>query len=477
MKYVNYSKYVLLALLVLPLSTLAVYDINIENDTEQTFYLKPIVSSDLQSCRYSAEGMKTLAPYQRTQIGCLNYDQGLKAGKKYFYNVEVYNDAALTTRVMTLQTTVQANLIGSTVVKATVKDAYSQAHDFFSRVADTSKTYWQHINGDLQVYATPVKYTVPNPHMNFQDVDGMFFVIQAPEKTFQRSKDPNHLTILSYNMQLWPFYGWVGGMMMNRPNERIKEIANKTQNYDVVVAGELMDRDLRNRFSELMRAPYPYQYGPIDTSATLSGGVMIYSHWPIEKQYQQSFNACHGIDCSAAKGFLVVSINKNGKRYHILGSHTQADEGTNPDSLAADRAARDAQLQELAVALRQQNIPVGDPVILVGDLNVDAALCQQKRDCSEFNYLLQTVTAQYQPYSNIAILPYTSNYTLNAMNIDPVLGSYDYVLPLMNYQHPILYQTHVRVMRGVENPKMYTGTPYGNTDLSDHFALEAELRY
>src|SRR3990167_4640753 len=58
--------------------------------------------------------------------------------------------------------------------------------------------------------------------------------------------------------------------------------------------------------------------------------------------------------------------------------------------------------------------------------------------------------------------------------------------PINRYCHKVCLYTfldfpplasHAHVMRGVENPKMYTGTPYGNTDLSDHFALEAELRY
>lgn len=178
-----------------------------------------------------------------------------------------------------------------------------------------------------------------------------------------------------------------------------------------------------------------------------------------------------------SQGILYVAINKNGKKYHLFGTHTQADEGTNPESLQDDRKSRDEQLTQLSQFIASKNINKNEAVIVMGDINVDAALCQVKKDCSEFNFLLNTLNASFQAHSNIGLLPYLSNLTLDGMNTDPVLGSYDYILPLRDYQNPSAFQSHGLVLRGVENPKMYTGTPYGDTDLSDHFSLEAEIQY
>jgi len=101
-----------------------------------------------------------------------------------------------------------------------------------------------------------------------------------------------------------------------------------------------------------------------------NGGVVLFSHWPIEDWDEIQYSDCYAEDCIAAKGALYAMINKNGVRYHIFATHVQADTGNVEDC----KDTREKQFKVLRAFIDHQ-INVGkikdeEPIIIMGDFNV-----------------------------------------------------------------------------------------------------------
>lgn len=178
------------------------------------------------------------------------------------------------------------------------------------------------------------------------------FVIDRPENINFDTASNQKISILTYNTQLMPFYaGAVDDL--NQPGTRAVDIPAKIKQYDVVILEELFDRNHRNTIIDKMQPYYPYHTNVVghDTSKALTGGVMIFSKWPILKEDQIVYYASEGLDSLAAKGAVYAAINKNGKVYHILGTHLQAD------GKDEDIRARQKQLQEMQNFIDRLNIP------------------------------------------------------------------------------------------------------------------------
>jgi hypothetical protein len=56
----------------------------------------------------------------------------------------------------------------------------------------------------------------------------------------------------------------------------------------------------------------------------VSGGVFIVSRWRIVAQAQHIFDHTIGSDSLSAKGVVYACIEKQGKRFHVIGTHLQA---------------------------------------------------------------------------------------------------------------------------------------------------------
>ena len=115
----------------------------------------------------------------------------------------------------------------------------------------------------------------------------------------------------------------------------------------------------------------------------------------------------------------------------------------------------------------------------MGDLNIDSYPClSSQQNCDEFDLLLNKLKAHYQVHDNYAVLPVTFSSQLDWMVTEKGKNeSLDYILPLKDYRPVKKFHSRVRVIRADNDANMYTGTPYGDTDLSDHFALEAKINY
>ncbi|MDF1795094.1 MAG: sphingomyelin phosphodiesterase [Coxiellaceae bacterium] len=370
-------------------------------------------------------------------------------------------------------------------------------------------------NKSYQLYQADLKYN--NVFAPTREID---FTLHQAIPRFQRNdNDANQLDILTYNVQLWDDFSALGGMRLNQASRRATLIPTKIANYDVVVAEELMSEDglqgRRKKFAQAMKQQgYPYSYGPIPRSLGLSSGVVVFSHWPLSGVQQLKYPSkdTHGVDSMSNKGVLYVQVNKHGKIYHIFATHTQADEPA--DNHGKDVAARGRQFLDLFGFIRAQHIPVGQPVIVAGDLNVNYPLGKawipgQARDDSvcelgpvachpgldpgsshnsaqEYQATIAQLTTKNQAWDNRLVMPYGSNPAINLMNTDDAPEMVDYILMLgqpFTASPAFIKQSRIRVIRAPEVAQMYAGghaldaskKPFAELDLSDHFAFEAEF--
>lgn len=145
---------------------------------------------------------------------------------------------------------------------------------------------------------------------------------------------------------------------------RIPEfIAKVTPVPDVVVLQESIVASQHRIISDGLRLyGWTYETMPIMGQAPMSGGVVIFSRWPILAQYQEAFRGCMGSDCLCNKGFTHAKISIDDTVVNIVGTHFQA--WLTPDAINIRRSQADA----IGNFVRS----LDGPVVVCGDLNIDA---------------------------------------------------------------------------------------------------------
>lgn len=152
---------------------------------------------------------------------------------------------------------------------------------------------------------------------------------------------------------------------------RLKPILHNlihTHALDAVVLIEVLNLVSRNGVAKMMRElGFPYFSRKIQGHVTISGGVFVFSKWPIAKSTYKTFgDVCKGVDCLASKGITYACVNKHSKHLvHIFATHLQAGIEESHHNV------RQQQALEIQKFLEQREIPSTEPVILAGDLNID----------------------------------------------------------------------------------------------------------
>lgn len=470
---------------VCPLFGWASYRFYFINNSELTLTYHAYIDDTTPSCAplskdYYQNFSGTAKPFSKTQIFDINYDKGIIHDTNYCFKFDVTPVKFSTGETLTILTNLVGDYVGSSIQSAILKTSHSEYRLIHHKPnpnnvqLDVVKSLEAWGIQNLHFYAASIHYPFSN-----QSTNEVNYVLDAPLIRMTRNEDENSLTLGTYNVQLWPLYAYFSPIRLNQPNLRATLIPHKIKNYDVVVVEELMDKNYRDQFVEEMSREYPYQYGPLHTIAPLSGGTMIFSHWPILKAASAVFQDCSGIDCGAAKGVLYVHIQKGSRFYHIFGTHTQAIEGSL--TKLQDIRARDRQFEQMKLFITQQNIPVNQPVVLAGDLNVDAQECFNLNRCEEYQKTITEIGLFNDFWDNRSILPYGEDPTINLMNTSDHGEMDDYIFPLKKYLRPLNQMSRIRVVRAPNVADMYgggdllKGAPYGELDLSDHFLLESQL--
>jgi endonuclease/exonuclease/phosphatase family metal-dependent hydrolase len=254
-----------------------------------------------------------------------------------------------------------------------------------------------------------------------------------------------------------PFYAGAVDKL-NQPKIRVKDIPAKIANYDVVVLEELFDHYLRETITNEIKQYYPNMTAVVgsDTSRPLTGGVMIFSKWPIVNEKRIVYDASSGLDALSAKGAAYAAINKNGKIYHLFGTHLQA--GDDDESVRTRRK----QLSELANFVDLMNVPANEPVLLAGDFNID----EFSKEAQDLLSLLN-VTAP----DNIGFRYSVDNLT-NSMNVGKDRKRLDYILYRNTNSKPIVAINNVYILRDLNNENMWPAF-----DLSDHYPTDSYFAF
>jgi endonuclease/exonuclease/phosphatase family metal-dependent hydrolase len=470
-----------IGLVCLPFNALASYDIIVENNTSHSLYIHTTADNKLPDSASGGWSHQLLLPHQRANVQWFNFYRHINRGDTYQFDVTVSKEKA-GSPLLSFHTKIEGDWFGSHI-KNVRFHTDKQSEWLFK---DNPKPSYVHLvqkklahlfkGHTATIGAAAVKYTLPNPHNNYQSTDLLSFTINQPKTSYHRSDNANQLTALNYNVQLWPLYGQVGGIIMNQPDARAQTITEQINDYDVVALQELMSTSHRATISQNLLNAYPYQAGPTINQRPMSGGVMLFSHWPIIDSQYYIYDACYQIDCAAAKGIVYGKINKLGKIYHLFATHLQAAEKGREES-DPHLSARQKQIVELAHFIQTRSIASDEPVIVLGDLNVDAGQCLYQGHCERFNFLNQTLGSVYKRHQNHQTLPYSSDPAKNWMVTDTTAKLLDYIMPVKPYLMPRSFTTKLRALRGQNVNDMYHGTPYGDTDLSDHFAIEANFQF
>lgn len=470
MHYVFFT--IVIALINVP--ALAKYHVHIQNYSHQRLDINSALSKgQLSNNSYHVEQYQ-LAAGEKREVLWVNYNDNIKFKENYLFSIKIQDSS--THYSTTYFLTIQGDLLGSTATN--IKNNFlSWDNPKEKKIMDfSSKNSPSH---EIIGVSATQKTT-----QGIDDID-IIFTEKHPSH-YQSTNQAKHLTLASYNIQVWPLYA----DPVNKPNHkalRTQLIPAYLHNYDIVAIEELFQNDpfnslgksLRDEFNTRMKQQgFNYQYGPIDTHLlSLSSGVILYSKWPITSQAQQQFTHCQQEDCLAAKGIAYMQINKYGQPYHIFATHLNALQDQTQN-------IQKTQIDEMSQFIEKQHIPPNEPILLMGDLNSPRRPinnhCEQLYKQNDvlheslfvaYDYLkTQLNVAPIENEQDSLCFSAWPNY--NSMNNDLVPALYDAIYLFKNPQS-FSYSFKNRVYALLEpfNQKMYP-----NLDLSDHYLIEANLQ-
>ena len=389
------------------------------------------------------QSTNTVSPGQRIEVVWFNRDDGIKNGKDFFFSTSLNTaDSSLL-----LKQKLHGSLINSHMWQSLEGPGFSHAwHDD----RDTYHADW--IFGDVSLH---IKYRA-----FFTGTDDNIEYILA-ENYAVAPGGAETFNVLAYNIYMRPISLFANGQFI-----RASLLPGKLRGYDAIIFSEAFDDDVRNYILPGLRTEYPYATPVVGTDRGVEqdGGVIIVSKWPIEAHDQRRFQGtCAGSDCMSDKGVMYARINKEGKRYHVFGTHTQAW----PTSEGAE--VRRQQFDILKQFIDSKGIPAGEPVMIGGDLNVDKAKFPDQWQ----DMLTRLNAADPGPIGH----PYSFDPATNRLAEQGAPSEYlDYVLYSKAHARPSRTYNEVRMIRSDEEWKEYFWE-YAFWDLSDHFAQYGRFEF
>jgi len=217
---------------------------------------------------------------------------------------------------------------------------------------------------------------------------GCFLLMSSLQAAPRYSDD---FRLLAYNVFFLP--GILSPYGQQSRAELISE-AEFTKGQDLIILNELFDAGPSATLLNSLTVEYPHQtpilaspFSKWDASlgafrpATLgNGGVAIVSRWPFLEKIQYVYADSCGSDGFSRKGFVYVKVNKNGRPYHVIGTHAQSEAEDCRSMTPA--AVRVRQFDEIRSFLTGKNIPADEVVFIGGDFNVI-------KDTAEYHETLQ----------------------------------------------------------------------------------------
>lgn len=419
----------------------AVSRVYLQNNTTTTFQISAAQTGYGLARDKWAAPKKTVAPGERVEIVWFNRDSGIKNGKDFFFTQTVTGGGAS----VQLRQRLRGSLVGSHMWQSIDKQGW---FDDRKTRSFSWKAGGQAVQIDYRAFFTGTD-------------DNIEYIFKGSYVTPPATK-ANELNVLAYNIYMRPT-----GLFINGQSERAGLLPAQLKGYDVIIFSEAFDNGVRGKLLAGLRKDYPHQTKVLDKSTTFkvggNGGVVIVSKWPIEAQDQEGFNdVCRGTDSHVAKGVLYARINKQGRRYHIFGSHTQA----NPDRESA--AVRAKQFHIMKKFIDGKKIPASEAVIIGGDLNVDMT-----KHAGEYREMLRILNAEHPSQRGHR---FTFDPRVNPVADKGASEYLDYVLYSKGHLRATASYNEVRMIRASREWKSFP-TDKAKWDLSDHFAVFGRLTF
>ena len=409
--------------------------IYLTNNTEQTLSLDiSQYGSSLNKDEHWQQHASSVPPLATVRFLEVNRDTGITWGKDYYFDTQVTSEDGSST-------VLQQKLTG-TWNFSNIWHGIDQSPWFDDRNIHI-------ITQDFVGSDTSIAVKAQSARVNGDD----FYYVIHPKPQYPSRSSNENFKVLAYNV-----WALLPGIVSKSVTERLTLLTKELNGYDAIVFSELFDNSRRTTFLNGLKKEYPYQSKVVDRSGSLEdGGVLIVSRWPIDNQAQITYTSCDAEDCVAAKGVIYTEINKQGNRYHLFGSHTQA--WSEPEN----QNTRLSQFQQMAEFIDSRNISSEEPVIIAGDLNVD------KEDFpDEYNNMLTTLSAE--EVSRTEGYLYTADGRVNYWTTEaPEI--LDYVLYSTRHLRPV--NAEARVV----TPRSIAASVFTQYDLSDHFAVKADLTF
>jgi sphingomyelin phosphodiesterase len=202
--------------------------------------------------------------------------------------------------------------------------------------------------------------------------------------------------LLAHNVYMLPVVKW-------GQDQRADLIAQADyiKGYDVVLLQEAFDNGASNKLLSGLKGQYPHQtpvlgrsqdgwdgtfnYGEVWDGKLEDGGVAVVSRWPIEEKVQYVFDRGCGFEATSNKGFVYVKVNKKGRFYHVINTHTQSEDSRCGSGKAAE--IRSSQFKAIKKFIEDKNIPSNEIIFIGGDLNVN------RNNSSEYSTMLTDLEA------------------------------------------------------------------------------------
>ncbi|QUJ70249.1 sphingomyelin phosphodiesterase (plasmid) [Photobacterium sp. GJ3] len=309
------------------------------------------------------------------------------------------------------------------------------------------------------------------------------------------------LNVMAYNTMQLPVGDWDQANRAQRIPSAIEALSNTP---DVLIINEAYNADSENMLSELGTL-YPYQTPVVgldcsgkgwdaltgdcsNSIVVVRGGVTILSRYPILSQKAHVYQASERgtWDYYSNKGFAYITLEKNGQRFHVLGTHLQSSTD-NPDK---EHPVRMAQLAEMQRFITAEQIPATEPVIIAGDLNVEWSRQDQIQDMlatthSKLNFPDDSVGSFSAKYNWVTKSgAYRDGYSLNYNDtLDYVLWHGDYLQPsvptamqvIKLQSHEQWYWHYLKGKWPLPEGEYWHNGYY--SDLSDHYPVQAMFTF
>ncbi len=267
-------------------------------------------------------------------------------------------------------------------------------------------------------------------------------------KELSLSQSKTTIKILSWNIYMLPAKSFLFTKQTKRAKLIVEALANT--DYDIIVFQEAFHKKAFRVLAEGLKNTFPHQIGPVNKGGLIqtNSGIWIISKIPIKEIGITKFEDCHGVDCMARKGALLIEATKEGHTFQVLGTHMQA---SGPDE------NRSRQFQQLSKDLIMPNEQAHIPQILCGDYNI-------VKESELYQALIENIKAED------GALVGEWQQTSTTPDYGEPKHIIDYIFYKGNGKAP------VKIERAVQRvTKEWTLKNKARLDLSDHFAVSIVL--